>query len=295
MKNKVLLTGATGYIGSNLAKKLIANGAEVHSIYINDIFSRTLDKSSGAAFHLHDGTTENMINIVKEVKPDFVFHLASLFLAQHTPNDISTLVKSNITFSTQLVEAMIQNKVHKLVNTGTSWQNFENKDYDPVCLYAATKQAFEDILKYYTAVSPLKVITLKLFDTYGPGDPRPKLMPKLHEATTTGTTLNMSPGKQLLDFVYIDDVINAFIMASERLNKNKASYETFAVTSRKPRTLKEIVSIYEKVSGSKIDAHWGTRQYRLREVMVPWNKGKLLPGWKPKVSLEEGIKRCEKL
>ena len=60
-----------------------------------------------------------------------------------------------------------------LVNTGTSWQHYENKDYSPVNLYAATKQSFEAILQYYVEVASLKAITLKLFETYGLDDPRP--------------------------------------------------------------------------------------------------------------------------
>lgn len=292
---KALVTGATGYIGSNLVKRLLKDGWQVHVIYIEDKFSRSSQKDPSVHYHLFNGTNENMLSIVKGVSPDVVFHLASLFLAQHTPADILPLISSNILFSTQLVEAMVTNRTFNLINTGTSWQHYMNSDYDPVCLYAATKQAFEDILKYYIAISDLKVITLKLFDTYGPGDPRPKLMPNLHNAITGGTALNMSPGKQLLDFVYIDDVVNAFAIAAERLNKNSANYETFAVTSKTPKTLKEIVTIYEKVSGAKIAANWGTRPYRQREVMVPWKKGKALPGWKANIGLEEGIRRCENM
>ena len=69
-------------------------------------------------------------------------------------------MSSNITFGTQLVEAMVANGCYQFVNTGTSWQHYENDEYNPVNLYAATKQAFEDILRYYVETSALRVITL---------------------------------------------------------------------------------------------------------------------------------------
>ena len=144
-----------------------------------------------------------MINIVNEANPEIVFHLASLFLAQHTLEDIERLVQSNLLFGVQIAEAITLQGVTKLINTGTSWQHYENEDYNPVCLYAATKQAFEDMLKFYVEASKLKVITLKLFDTYGPDDSRPKLFTLLRKVAQEQTELAMSPGEQLIDLVYM--------------------------------------------------------------------------------------------
>ena len=95
----------------------------------------------------HDGSTEHLENIIAAANPEIVFHLASLVLAQHQEKDIVPLIQSNVQFGAQLVEAMLQNGVYQLVNTGTFWQHYENQDYNPVCLYAATKQAFETLLQ----------------------------------------------------------------------------------------------------------------------------------------------------
>ena len=187
---------------------------------------------------------------------------------------------------------MVQNDVYCLINTGTFWQHFQNDDYNPVCLYAATKQAYEMILKYYLETTALKVITLKLYDTYGPNDPRKKLFALLETAAKEQQLLKMSPGEQLIDIVYIDDVVQAFILAAQRLQKqNKTNHEIYAVSSGNPISLKKLVAIYENVSGNKLDIQWGGRPYREREVMKPWDKGKWLPGWRPKYNLEQGIAR----
>ena len=94
---------------------------------------------------------------------------------------------------------MTVNGVSKIINTGTFWQHYENREYSPTCLYAATKQAFESILHYYVEAKFLMIITLILFDSYGPSDPRPKLFSLLQEARQSEKVIAMSPGEQKID------------------------------------------------------------------------------------------------
>lgn len=296
-KKTALVTGATGFVGSHLVRRLIKEGWETHIITRSSSNLTLLkDVHSKIIVHQHDGTTNSMINIVKEAEPEIVFHLASLFLAQHTSEDIESLVQSNLLFGVQLVEAMTSQGVTKLINTGTSWQHFQNEPYNPVCLYAATKQAFEDMLKFYVEASELKVITLKLFDTYGPDDPRPKLFTLLRKVADEETELAMSPGEQLIDLVYIDDVIEGYRLAARRLMDNKVSgMEEYAISSGNPISLKKLVAVYGQTIGKPLPIKWDGRPYRTREVMASWDKGKILSGWKPKNGLLEGIKRMEKI
>jgi nucleoside-diphosphate-sugar epimerase len=223
-----------------------------------------------------------------------VFHLASLFLAQHTPDDIEQLVRSNVLFATQMAEAMTQAGCWRLINTGTSWEHYENAAYNPVNLYAATKQAYEVMLAYYLATTPLQAVTLKLFDTYGPNDPRPKLFTLLRQSAGEGKPLAMSPGEQLIDLVHIDDIVRAYLMAADRLLAGAVhGHERYAVSSGNPLPLQKLVEIYCQVTGIKLPIHWGGRPYRQREVMIPWQNGTPLPSWKPEVELVEGIKQLE--
>ena len=101
----------------------------------------------------------------------------------------------------------------------------------------------------------------------------------------------MSPGYQYLDPIYIDDVCDAFLVALKRLNsvQTKRS-ETYSVCSEQSIQLRELVKIYENVSNTKLNVKWGGRPYRAREVMQPWSEGVTLPGWSPKVSIEDGIR-----
>lgn len=287
-----LLTGATGFIGTALTRRLLADGWQVHVLLRPGSNTDALPAHAGLHAHMHDGSAAGLRAIVVAARPDLVFHLASLFLAQHGPDDVDRLIESNVLFSTQLAEAMAQAGVQRLLNTGTSWQHYQDGDYDPVCLYAATKQAFEAILRYYTTCTPLRVLTLKLFDTYGPGDPRPKLMHLLQKTARSGAHLAMSPGEQLIDIVYIDDVVDAFVAGAERLLAGvDAPMEEFGVSSGHPLPLRELAAIFSRVSGLPLDIEWGGRPYRPREVMQPWTRYRALPGWQPRVKLEEGLAR----
>ena len=289
-----LVTGATGFVGSHLARRLVQDGWQVH--VMSRAGSRLPDahEFEQVTDHIHDGSTEGFVRCVAQAKPDVVFHLASLFLSQHATKDIDTLIQSNVLFGNQLLEAMRVNEVNFLINTGTSWQHNNNEDYNPVCLYAATKQAFEAILEYYIQACGIKAITLKLFDTYGPEDSRPKLFHLLNQAVRTGEPLDMSEGEQLIDLVHVDDVVEAYLIAAQRLLDGKVTqHERYAVSSGQPLSLKKLVELYAAINGQALYVNWGARPYRHREVMVPWNRGIRLLGWYPSVGLTEGIRYME--
>ena len=116
------MTGATGFVGAHLVRRLIKEDWETHIITRPSSTLMSLsDVRNKVIVHQHDGSTNSMIKIVENAEPDIVFHLASVFLAQHKPADIESLVQSNLLLGTQLVEAMTLQGVTKLVNTGTSW------------------------------------------------------------------------------------------------------------------------------------------------------------------------------
>lgn len=287
------MTGATGYIGSNLTRRLVAEGWDVHIVVRSLSRTNVLDKvRSSITVHEHDGATRGMIQLVSNARPDIVFHLASLFLAQHRPEDVEALISSNLLFSTQLAEAMAANQVKYLINTSTSWQHYESADYNPVNLYAATKQAFEDILAYYIDAHGLKVCTLALFDTYGPNDPRPKLIALLWKTALVKAPLAMSPGEQMIDLVHIDDVIDAFIVSTAQLTQQSEGHTRYGVSSGTPLRLIDLVAVFEQATGLKLSITWGGRPYRPREVMTPWRDYKTLHGWKPHVPLAKGIRQA---
>lgn len=290
---RVLVTGATGFVGGRLVKRLLGERHEVHVVVrpSTDLnaFGEDLHR---LVSHRHSATTKSMIQIIESAYPDAVIHVASLFLGEHKSENVDDLIRSNVLLSTQLTEAMAVNGVNLLINVGTSWQHFEDADYNPVNLYAATKQAFRSILSFYVETGNLKVINLELFDTFGPGDQRGKLFALLDQLRKSGESLAMSPGYQQIDPIYIDDVSEAFVVALNRLHTGQVeSEETYSVRSDNPVKLRELAMVYKEVTGATLNIEWGGRPYRAREVMQPWSRGETLPGWSPKISLREGIEK----
>lgn len=292
MKN-IVVTGATGFVGSNLVRFLLNKDFKIYVIIRADSdLSNLTDIEGHIEIFRYDNQINHLIDFFTLVKPITVFHLASNFIAEHESHQIDSLIHSNVTFGLHLLEAMKLSGVKQLINTGTSWQHYKNEDYNPVCLYAATKQAFESLIDYYVQAEGFKVITLKLFDTYGETDTRPKLINLLNKFADENTELNMSAGEQFLNLVHITDVCEAFYIGSQFIdNEEYQGHHSFAVSSDRNYKLKEVIELFEAVSEKKIKVNWGGKTYRKREVMFVWDKGVRLPHWKPTLTLEEGLSR----
>jgi len=288
---RVLVTGASGFLGGELVRRLVADGAQVSIVVrAGSRLDHLADLLPRVDVCFHDGSTQQLIALMRKVAPDVVCHLASCFIAEHQSDQVDNLIDSNLRFPTQLLEAMTMAGCLRLVNTGTSWQHFETPAYRPVNLYAATKQAFEDMLSYYADARNLSSITLKLYDTYGPGDQRRKLLRLLMDAPNVRKALDMSPGEQRVDLVHSTDVVEAFVVACRRLLGEQAVLRESYLVSGEALTLRELVLLLSQV-GVKVKVNWGARPYRVREVMHPISaEGLGLPGWSASISLIDGLR-----
>lgn len=288
---KILVTGGTGFIGKNVIRRLLENNCEIHCVIRKKSITFDDDRIK---YYIDDNSSTGLENYFCENKFDGVIHLASCFLAQHSAEDVPDLINSNLLFATRILESAVNNKVKWFVNTGTFWQNYQDNDYCPVNLYAATKQAFQVISQYYIETSSIKFVTIKLNDTYGPGDTRRKIFNLWNTINQTNEKLLMSPGDQIIDIVFIDDVVSAYMRLIDLLQLDSNSIingSEYAVSSSKRYSLRNLAKVFESVAGKQLPIVWGGREYRKREVMNPWTKGRPVPGWRAKVSLEEGIKK----
>lgn len=263
-----MITGSTGFIGKHLKTAMIEAGDDVHVL-------------------LRDQPIEETVN---KVKPEVVIHLASLFLADHKPEQIADLCASNVTFGTKLVDAMVNAGCLNLVCAGTAWQNFGEKKGTATNLYAATKEAFEAILRYYADAKGLRAYVLKLNDTYGPDDTRRKLISILRDASLKAEPIGLSPGEQKLDLLHVRDVVAAFQLAAKNIANESAGVKEYYLRSGRLTSVRDLIILANQFLPSPLAAIFGERPYRPREVMMPWQQGEVLPGWSPKIRLEDGLK-----
>ena len=273
---KVILTGATGFIGSALIRRLREDGNEVFPI------GRVADADLLSALLESHGPFDGCI------------HLASLFLSAHREDQIPALVYSNVAFATRVAEAAVRIGCRWFVNTGTCWQHYEGAEYSPVNLYAATKQAFEDVLVYYREAFGIRTATLELTDTYGPGDTRPKLVNLWCKSLDKAEPLLMSSGTQQIELVHRDDVVNGFCKLAQFLDGNDERIdgdgESYHLNTGEVVTVRQAAKVFEVATGGVLPIVWGGRPERQREMRVVVHKGAPLPGWKPSMSLMQGFK-----
>lgn len=287
----ILITGAAGYVGANIARRLLADGHDVHALVRSSTDTGLLSTVLPPARQLvSDGDVAHLVPLFQSHRFDAVVHVAAWFLATHKPEQVDDLYRSNFLLGAALLEAAARAGTGLFVNTGSAWQHFRGREGMPVCLYAAQKNAFAEIAKFYADAFGLNVVDLLLFDTYGPADPRTKLINLLFSLARSGDRLGMSPGEQVMDLVHMDDVAAAFSGAvSQGLAGTLGDQRTFMVRSGRAVSLRQLVGIVEQVTGRKLDIGWGERPYREREVMAPWPGGTTLPGWRAEISLEDGL------
>ncbi|QDF30231.1 NAD-dependent epimerase/dehydratase family protein [Halarcobacter anaerophilus] len=286
----ILITGATGFLGNNLSNFLIEKGFNLTAIVRESSDLSTLNKN--IKIFVYDGNVSNLINFFNINKIEGVIHLASMVISEHKSEEIGDILSSNISFGTEVLEASKKANIKWFINTGTFWQNYESCDYNPTNLYAASKEAFEKIAKYYYETSEFIFNTIKLNDTFGANDKRKKILYYWDKISKSGDTLEMSRGEQIIDMNYIEDVVNAYYLLIEHLsNEGATNGKTYIVTSKNRMSLKELAKVYETTLNKKLNIKWGAKPYRVREVMNPMICHDVIPGWQQKYELVEALKK----
>ena len=274
---KILLTGANGFIGRHLLRRLQTEDIEILAL-VRPQSDNSYLEGLGIELIPYSEELKDLEPLIQH-RPSGIVHLASLFISNHQPDDVDPLIDSNIRLGAHLLEASAQAGVQWFLSAGTHWQNFQGEPYNPVNLYAATKQAFDDLARYYAESGLLRYATLKLGDTYGPEDTRRKIYTLWTEIAESGAALDMSPGHQFIDIVHVDDVTLAFRTLIQKLSENDPElepFDSFYLTSGEEITLKELAARFEAENKVKLNINWGGRPYRPREVMKPGHHGKQL-------------------
>lgn len=293
----ILVTGATGFIGSHTIKKLVEKEMKTSALirenkkaekYLSDVLK-------DISFYKAEDSIFSLAEFLKREQIDCVIHLATKYITHSCAEDIKDLIESNIEFGVQVLEAMKLAGVRNFINTGTSWQHYNQECYNPVNMYAATKQGFEDMLHYYTQAEKIHAITLEIYDTYGANDNRNKIINQWKKCDCYSMPIRLSFGEQKLDYVFIDDVTEAILQAVNLLDyfsdKDIIYEKKYAVSLGKSYTLKEIAQVFEQVYHTRLNLEWGAVPYRKREVFEPYRGTERLPGWKARYDLKEGFEQ----
>jgi nucleoside-diphosphate-sugar epimerase len=214
--------------------------------------------------------------------PDVTFHLATKYVKVHHGADLEALLDANVVFGAQLLEGLSGTR-GVVVSTMSFFQYLHNEPA-AYSLYSATKQAFSDISRYYRDSKDVDLREVVLYDTFGPGDTRDKLVPRLVEAISTNTHVGMGPEAQPLNLLYVDDVVTGLLAVADA-----QSEERVALRAPANITVGELVSELEVVAGHRLSKSFNN-DAAINSLVTEagiWNAPQR---WEPRVELGDALR-----
>lgn len=288
---RAVISGVTGHLGQELARQLVAAGVDVHGL---SRATRAHPLSElGVKLHAIDGETDSLIAAFEAIRPDTVFHLASCYRREHRSADIVPLADANFRFGTQLLEAARLASCDRFIAAGSFFQHFGSGENQALNLYAATKQGFEAVLAYYADAFGIAAASLTLYEVYGEADHRPKLMQAIADAWENAIPLRLPKEDFWLDLVHVEDAAAAFVHTAGLLESDveRAHPVTrYSVCSGRDTTPVEIMELFQRLGRRQVTVVRGEFVQPKRSMPRPW-RGPVVPGWRPRVSLPDGVAR----
>lgn len=298
MSGSVLVTGATGFVGSCLVRRLVREGYEVHILVRRDSNRwRIADLSGRMVEHLCDLKDAAVVTAcIEAVRPEVICHLATYggFASQQ---ENRTIVEANLLGTMNLLRACEQSGFRLFINTGSSSEYGEKHHPmredelpEPLGDYGVTKAAATLFCQAEALTKGLPVVTLRLFSPFGPWDDPQRLIPFAAACLLAGESPQLASPHSVRDYVYIADVVDCYLSLIRR--KDRVVTGIFNVGSGRQSTIGEVVSLLEELAGSGVRARWGERPSARPEPAV-WvadvGKARDLLGWAPQTSLQEGL------
>ncbi len=255
MKKNILITGASGFVGSHVLDDCLKNNFNVHAIFRhskkNVSFTKKYKKQIFPIFYNNIYEIKNKLT---NCKIDYVIHCATHYIKKHDHNDIENIIKSNVLFSTILLDAVVNIKIKKFINLGSVWQHFNDTKNLAFNLYAATKQSFECIFNYYkNQYTKIKFYNILLTDTFGANDKRKKLVPTLLKNFNNKNQSKINIPKNLsMNLVNINEVTKCLNI----LLKNNSKSNNYVIKSNQDVKIFDLINFLNDNLEKKIKVNW---------------------------------------
>jgi len=297
---RVIVTGGTGFVGANLARRLLQDGHEVH-LLVRRGFAPWRIEAIHDDVCLHEvdlGDQESLDPVINKIRPDWIFHLAT-HGAYSSQSDLSQIVRTNILGTINLVEASLKTGFEAFVNTGSS-SEYGFKDHapsdkewvEPNSYYAVGKASATLFCRYTAQSRAVRLPTLRLYSVYGPYEEPARLMPSLIVRGLRGELPPLVNPDIARDYVYIDDIIDAYLLAATRDGQEQGA--VYNLGTGVQTSLGEAVAAARKLMNITTEPAWGAMPNRQWDtnVWVADNRKAIDDlGWRPDVTFERGLGR----
>jgi len=275
----ILITGINGYLGSHLAKALSAEYKIIGLEYSLDNLYRISD-CYYKVYAVKEGISDAVFT---ENTVDIILHTATFYGKNN--EDYIQMFNTNLYSPLNLLDKATKYKCQLFVNTDTVLDRF-------VSTYALTKRQFQEWL--YLRKNEIKVINMQLEHFYGPGaSPTNFLCYMIDKLKNNEPQIDLTLGEQKRDFIYIDDVVNAYLTVIQKQDQLLGSYFSFQVSTNQLISLKGLMEMLKNLTKSNSVLNFGAVPYRQNEMMLSQtdNSDLIKLGWKPQYTIKEGLQK----
>ncbi len=284
---RVLVTGATGFIGTHLTRALAELGAKVTAL------SRTTGSSTltpgAAALALDLTKSEEVAIAIGQIRADLIFHLAGRVTARRDSELVVPMFEANAMGTLCLLTAVQRHGCERFLLIGSSEAGQSGARCVPSSPYAASKLVAEMYGKMFHALYGLPLVILRPFLTYGPGQEPTKLIPYTILSLLQGEAPSLTGGDRLCDAVYVEDVVRGLLYAG--LAPERAIGEQFDLGTAKGTTIRQIADMIAKLIGTSATPLYGALADRPNEQVAVADLAytQSILGWTPRWSLQDGL------
>jgi len=297
MKN-VLITGATGFVGANLARRLLYDGHKVNLLNRpNSSCWRIEEIRKDVSIHSVSLLDQNALcGLVQTLKPEWIFHLA-VHGAYSSQTNLDEMVQTNIVGTMNLVRACLTQDFEAFINTGSSSEyGFKTEApseiswLEPNSHYAVTKAAATHVCRYTAQSNNVHMITLRLYSAYGPFEEPSRFVPTLIRHALEGGLPPLVNPDIARDYVFIDDVIDAYVLAASEQGQELGA--VYNVGTGVQTSIRQAVSTAKRLLGLVAEPSWGSMEDRIWD-STSWvadnSKIRAALSWKPNFTFERGF------
>ena len=300
-RKRILITGATGFVGACLLHRLINDGFSNLSIIVrrnSNIWriKSVLDKVKVYYSDLLD--LERLKKVVLKIKPEIVYHLATYGAYPGFQENIKKIYETNLFGAINLLNASAKAGFERFINTSSSSEYGEKKEpmrendlLKPNSDYGVSKASATLYCQNFARQNSLPVITFRLFSPYGYYENQNRLIPYVILSCLSGKNPKLSSPRSVRDFVFIEDVVESYIKV---LNSQNSFGQIFNIGTGEQHLVSEVVDKIIEITGSGIKPEWDVVNNMRNEPLV-WvadiSKAKSVLSWSPRYSLEKGLSK----
>lgn len=297
---RAVITGATGFVGANLARHLLDSGCQVHLLVRPQYTSwRIEDIRADIQIHVLDLLdTASLARVLKDVRPDWIFHLA-VYGAYSTQRDLPQMIATNISATANLLHACLDIGFEAFINTGSSSEYglkesapIEDEYLDPNSYYACTKATATHLCRHIAREHSADITTLRLYSAYGPYEDPQRLLPTLALCGLRRRLPSLVAPATARDFVYVEDVCRAYTLAAAQPQSERGAI--YNVGTGVQTTLAAAVEHVRATCQIDELPQWGSmanRQWDAQTWVADNSKIKRVLGWEPRCDFAEGFRR----